>query len=166
MPMKRKELDELDYQILSLIAENARLPFLEVARNCNVSGAAIHQRVQRLTDLGVIKGSEFVLDPEKVGYETCAFIGLRLTGMLTEEEIVAELMKIPEVVECHCTTGAYDLFVKVYAQNNHHLLSILHEKIQPLGVERTESIISFKETLNRQMPIPTYEFDDDEDDIE
>lgn len=164
--MKRKELDELDYQILSLIAENARLPFLEVARNCNVSGAAIHQRVQRLTDLGVIKGSEFVLDPEKIGYETCAFIGLRLLQQASEEMVKQELLKIPEVVECHCTTGAYDLFIKIYAQSNHHLLSILHDKIQPLGVERTESIISFKESFNRQMPIPSYEYDDDEDDID
>ncbi len=160
--MKRNELDELDYKILSMVAENARLPFLEVARNCNVSGAAIHQRVQRLTELGVIKGSEFVLNPDKIGYETCAFIGLKLTEAKKEESIINELLKIPEIVECHVTAGAYDLFIKVYAQSNNQMLSVLHEKIRPLGVERVESIISFKEVIKRQMPIPEYDEENEE----
>lgn len=152
--MEKKDLDELDYKILSMVAENARLPFLEVARSCNVSGAAIHQRVQRLTELGVIKGSEFVLDPEKIGYGTCAFIGLRLRKHADENLIVAELRKIPEVVECHCTTGSYDLLVKIYALDNQHLLSVLRERIQTLEVDRVESIISFKELIRRQMSMP------------
>lgn len=74
--MGHHQLDKLDEQILRLIADNARIPFLEVARACNVSGAAIHQRIQKLTNLGILKGSEFIIDPEKVGYETCAYIGL------------------------------------------------------------------------------------------
>ena len=74
--MGHHQLDKLDEQILQLIAENARIPFLEVARVCNVSGAAIHQRIQKLTNLGILKGSEFVIDPESIGYETCAYIGL------------------------------------------------------------------------------------------
>ena len=59
--MGHHQLDNLDYKILKLIASNARIPFLEVARECNVSGAAIHQRVQKLTNLGIIKGSEFTI---------------------------------------------------------------------------------------------------------
>ena len=76
--MGHHQLDSLDEQILRLIASNARIPFLEVARACNVSGAAIHQRIQKLTNLGILKGSEYVIDPEKIGYETCAYIGLYL----------------------------------------------------------------------------------------
>lgn len=76
--MGHHQLDSLDEQILKLIADNARIPFLEVARACNVSGAAIHQRIQKLTNLGILKGSEYVIDPEKIGYETCAYIGLYL----------------------------------------------------------------------------------------
>ena len=74
--MAHHQLDELDEKILKLIIGNARMPFLEVARECNVSGAAIHQRIQKLTNLGVIKGSEFIVDNTKVGYETCAYMGL------------------------------------------------------------------------------------------
>ena len=76
--MAQHNLDALDKKILRLIADDARMPFLEVARICNVSGAAIHQRIQKLTNLGVIKGSQFIIDPEKIGYETCAYIGLFL----------------------------------------------------------------------------------------
>ena len=129
--MGHHQLDTLDEQILQLIADNARIPFLEVARACNVSGAAIHQRIQKLTNLGILKGSEYVIDPEA----------------------------IPEIVECHFTTGKYDMFIKLYARNNHHLLSIIHDKLQPLGLSRTETLISFHEAIKRQMPIVI----DDED---
>ena len=76
--MGHHQIDSLDEQILRLIAGNARIPFLEVARACNVSGAAIHQRIQKLTNLGILKGSEYIIDPEKIGYETCAYIGIYL----------------------------------------------------------------------------------------
>ena len=92
--MAHHDLDELDEKILKLIVDNARVPFLEVARECNVSGAAIHQRVQKLTNLGVIKGSEFIVDPEKLGYEACAFVGLFLTSPSTFDHVVKELEKI------------------------------------------------------------------------
>lgn len=149
-------LDALDEQILRLIADNARIPFLEVARACHVSGAAIHQRIQKLTRQGVLKGSHYVLDPEKVGYDTCAFVGLFLKDPSDFDRVVEELRKIPEVVECHYTTGGYDMFIKIYARNNHHMLSIIHDKLQPLGLQRSETIISFHEAINRQMPIPEY----------
>ena len=102
--MAHHNLDLLDKKILRLIAEDARIPFLEVARSCNVSGAAIHQRIQKLTNLGILKGSRFIIDPEKVGYETCAYIGLYLQNPAKFDDVVDELRKIPEVVECHYTT--------------------------------------------------------------
>ncbi|MBR1940497.1 MAG: Lrp/AsnC ligand binding domain-containing protein [Bacteroidaceae bacterium] len=151
--MGHHQLDALDEQILKLIANNARIPFLEVARTCNVSGAAIHQRIQKLTNLGILKGSQFIIDPEKVGYETCAYIGLYLKDPSSFEEVIEKLLLIPEVVECHYTTGKYDMFIKIYARNNHHLLSIIHDKLQPLNLARTETLISFHEALKRQMPI-------------
>ncbi|MCF0185636.1 MAG: Lrp/AsnC family transcriptional regulator, partial [Bacteroidaceae bacterium] len=97
--MVQYQLDALDVQILQMIGNNARIPFLEVARVCNVSGAAIHQRIQKLITQGVIKGSEYVLDPEKIGYETCAYVGLYLKDPESFEQVVKELEKIPEVVE-------------------------------------------------------------------
>ena len=151
--MSHHNLDSLDKKILHLIAEDARIPFLEVARACNVSGAAIHQRIQKLTSLGILKGSQFVIDPEKIGYETCAYIGLFLKNPEKFDEVVEALRQIPEVVECHYTTGGFDIFIKIYAFNNHHLLNIIHDKLQPLGLSRSETIISFNAAINRQLPL-------------
>ena len=159
--MANKKLDRLDKQILKLIADDARIPFLEVARVCNVSGAAIHQRIQKLTNLGVLKGSQFIIDPEKIGYETCAFIGLNLKNPESFDKVVENLREMPEVVECHYTTGNYDLFIKIYAQNNHHLLNIIHDKLQPLGLARSESIISFHSAIDRQLPVTDFPVEDD-----
>ena len=151
--MAKYNLDYLDKKILRMISEDARTPFLEVARACNVSGAAIHQRIQKLQTLGIIKGSQFILDPEKIGYETCAYIGLYLKDPSRFDEVVEELRKIPEVVECHYTTGGFDMFIKIYTRNNHHLLTLIHDKLQPLGLSRSETIISFNAAINRPLVI-------------
>lgn len=161
--MGHHSLDLLDKKILRMIADDARVPFLEVARTCNVSGAAIHQRIQKLTNLGVIKGSQFIIDPEKIGYETCAYIGINLRTPETFDEVVEELRKIPEIVECHYTTGAYDMFIKIYAFNNHHLVNIIHDKLQPLGLARSETIISFNSAIDRQLPVMDIPVEDDEE---
>ena len=163
--MAHRSLDQLDKKILRLIAEDARIPFLEVARECNVSGAAIHQRIQKLTNMGVLKGSQFIIDPEKIGYETCAYVGLYLKNPEDFDNVVDALKTFPEVVECHYTTGEYDLFIKIYAYNNHHLLNIIHDKLQPLGLSRSETLISFKAIIDRPLPIvelPIEEAEDDE----
>ena len=160
--MANQKLDKLDKQILKMIADDARVAFLEVARACNVSGAAIHQRIQKLTNMGVLKGSEFIIDPEKIGYETCAFIGLNLKEPESFDGVVEKLKEMPEVVECHYTTGNYDLFIKVYAKNNHHLLTIIHDKLQPLGLSSSQTLISFHSAINRQLPIGELMSDDEE----
>ena len=164
--MARHNLDSLDKKILSLIASDARIPFLEVARACNVSGAAIHQRIQRLTALGILKGSQFIVNPEKIGYETCAYIGLYLKDPSKFDEVVEELRRIPEVVDCHYTTGGFDMFIKIFAKNNHHLLNIIHDKLQPLGLSRSETIVSFNAVINRQLPIDEAVVDDEVDETE
>ena len=160
--MAYQKLDKLDKQILRMIAEDARVPFLEVARACNVSGAAIHQRIQKLTSMGILRGSKFIIDPEKIGYETCAYIGLNLKNPESFDEVLNKLKEIPEVVECHYTTGDFDMFIKIYAINNHHLLEIIHDKLQPLGLSRSETIISFNSAISRQLPIIDIPIDDDE----
>ena len=151
--MAHHNLDELDRKMLKLISEDARIPFLEVARVCNVSGAAVHQRIQKLTTIGILKGSKFIIDPEKIGYETCAYIGLFLKDPESFDVVVEKLRKIPEVVECHYTTGGFDMFIKIFACNNHHLLEIIHDQLQPLGLSRSETIISFNAAIDRQLPV-------------
>lgn len=147
------QLDALDYKILKMLSENARRPYLEIARECGVSGAAIHQRVQKLYGMDVLKGAVTVINPSSLGYDTCAYVGLLLKEPSKSDMIMEAIRKIPEVVECHYTTGDFDLFIKIYALNNHHLLNIIHDKLQPLGLARSESIISFNTAINRQIPI-------------
>ncbi len=154
--MSQIQLDSLDIKILQQLITNARKPYLKIAEECDVSGAAIHQRIAKLTSMGIIKGSELLIDSALVGYDTCAYIGFFLKDPSQFNHVVEELKKIPEVVECHFTTGQYDMFIKLYARNNDHLLHIIHEKLQHLGLSRTESLISFKEVFKRQIPISNH----------
>jgi Lrp/AsnC family transcriptional regulator for asnA, asnC and gidA len=147
-------IDELDEKILKLITKNARIPFLEVARECGVSGAAIHQRVQRLLNLGVVEGSEFLVNPQKLGYFTCAYMGIHLEKAKYHKQVVAELTKIPEVVECHYVTGSYAIFIKVQTKTNKHLKQLIDEELQEIeGIARTETFISLEMEFKRQVPI-------------
>jgi Lrp/AsnC family transcriptional regulator, regulator for asnA, asnC and gidA len=148
------QIDSLDKKILSIIQGNARVPFLEVARECGVSGAAIHQRVQKLSKMGVITGSEFVVDPKKVGYHTCAYIGIYLEKAGLYSDVVDELKQIPEITQCDYTTGNYSIFIKVYTRDNEHLKVILADKLQSIrGVSRTETFICLEESFNRHLHV-------------
>jgi len=148
------EIDELDEKILRLITRNARIPFLEVARECGVSGAAIHQRVQRLLNIGVVSGSEFIVNPQKLGYNTCAYMGIYLEKAKYHSKVVEELMKIPEIIECHMTTGQYAIFIKLQTKTNNHLKKLIDVQLQEIeGIARTETFISLEQEFKRQVPI-------------
>lgn len=147
-------IDELDEKILKLITKNARIPFLEVARECGVSGAAIHQRVQRLLNLGVITGSEFIVNPSRLGYDTCAYMGIYLEKAKNHTEVAEALKKIPEIVECHYTTGQYGILIKIQTKTNKHLKQLIDEELQKIdGIARTETFISLEQDFKRQIPI-------------
>lgn len=156
--MENFHIDKLDRKILSIIKKNARTPFLEVGRACDVSGAAVHQRVQRLIKEGVIVGAEFVLDPKKVGFHTCAYIGIFLEKASLYDEVVKKLEQLPEIVECHYTTGSHSIFIKIYARDNEHLKNILTNHLQCIqGIARTETFISLEETFRKQLPVENYD---------
>lgn len=147
-------IDKLDRKILSLITKNARIPYLEVARECKVSGAAIHQRIQRLTKMGVITGSEFIINPKKIGFLTCAYVGIFLDSAHLYPEVVVRLKEIPEITQCHYITGGYSIFIKIYTRDNEDLKHVLVDKVQAIpGVMRSETFISLEESFNRQLPL-------------
>ncbi|MCF8302203.1 MAG: Lrp/AsnC ligand binding domain-containing protein [Bacteroidales bacterium] len=150
------QIDNLDKKILKLLTQDARLPFLEVARKCNVSGAAVHQRINRMMESGIITGSHFAADPKALGFSTLAFIGIQvnLTTERTHEEVFERIAKIPEIVECHHITGKYSLLIKIYARNNEDLKRIIIEKIQSIvEVVSTETFISLEEGFTRELPV-------------
>jgi Lrp/AsnC family transcriptional regulator for asnA, asnC and gidA len=149
-------IDSLDKKILSILMKDARVSYLEVARKCRVSGAAIHQRIQKMTEAGVISGSQFNVSTIGLGFVTQAFIGIQvnLTSTRTHDEVFEKIRQVPEVVECHHTTGKYSLFIKIMARNNEHLKNIIIEKVQSiLEVTATETFISLEEGFKRQVPI-------------
>ena len=146
----------LDKKILNIIMNNARIPSKDVAVECGVSRAAIHQRIQRLIEMKVITGSGYYVNPKVLGYNTCTYIGVSLEKGSMYRNVVRELEKIPEVVECHYTTGPYSMLIKVYAQDNQHLMQLLNDRIQHIpGVTETETLISLEQSMNRQINIPT-----------
>jgi Lrp/AsnC family transcriptional regulator, regulator for asnA, asnC and gidA len=150
----KHQLDEIDLKILDIISKNARMPFKDVASECGISRAAVHQRVNRMIEMEVIIGSGYHIDPRKVDFNTCTYIGIFLERGGIYEDVALKLKTISEVVECHYTTGQYAIFAKVYARNNEHLKEILNENIQKIpGISSTETFISLEETLKREVPI-------------
>lgn len=149
-----EKIDKLDKKILNIIMRNARIASKDVALECGVSRAAIHQRIQRLIDMKVIVGSGYNVDPKRIGYNTCTYVGVKLEKGSLYREVVKELEKIPEVVECHFTTGPYSMLIKVFAKDNLHLMELLNDRIQHIpGVTETETLISLEQSMNRQINI-------------
>lgn len=135
-----------------MLLDNARMPFLEIARECGMSGAAIHQRVNKLEEAGVISGSSIKLSPISMGYTTCAFVGVFLEQASKYHSVIKELQKIPEIVESHYTTGNYTIFLKVYCKNNQDLMSVLNGRIQEIpGISSTETFISLEQGIRREL---------------
>ena len=147
-------LDKIDKKILMFLLNNARMPFLEIARECGISGAAIHQRVKKLDDAGVILGSRLDVDPRIVGFDVCAFVGVRLSEPTLYTATVEALKQIHEVVECHFITGDYNILIKLYCTDNDHLMRTLSESVLKIpGVIATETYISLSEPFSRQLDV-------------
>lgn len=148
-----EKIDALDRKILNIIMRNARIPSKDVAVECGVSRAAIHQRIQRLIELNVITGSGYTVNPKVLGYSTCTYIGVTLERGAMYRDVVPEFEKIPEIVECHFTTGPYSMLIKLYARDNEHLMNLLNTRIQMIpGVVGTETLISLDKSIDRQIP--------------
>ena len=149
-----EKIDELDRRILKIITQNARTPFKDVADACGVSRAAVHQRVQKMFDNGVIVGSAYQIDPKQLGYQLCVYIGLSLEKGSMYNEVCEELEKIPEVVESQFTLGTYSMLIKLYAKDDKHLLYLLNSRIQSIrGVAKTETLTALEQRISRTLPI-------------
>lgn len=151
---KHISLDGIDKAILRVLMENARTPVQEIARQLDLSGSAVHQRIKKLEDAKLITGSYLKLNPVSLGYGTTAYIGVYLDKAMRNPEAVAQLKKIIEVVECHYTTGNWSILIKILCKNNEHLMQLLNHRIQSIeGVSRTETFISLHQQIDRQISI-------------
>ncbi|WP_194766673.1 Lrp/AsnC ligand binding domain-containing protein [Tamlana sp. I1] len=149
---KTLAIDGIDKKILRVLTEDARTPILEIARNVGISGAAIHQRLKKLEKSKLLSGSKFVINPKILGYSTMAFVGVYLDKAANTDDVVKALRRFPEVLECHFTTGNYNLFIKLLSIDNEHLMHLLNKNIQSIeGVLRTESLISLDQQIDRQI---------------
>ena len=152
--MVKTNLDATDRKILRFLIKNARTPFLEIARECGISGAAIHQRIKKLEELGVIQGSRLVVAPKSLGFDVCAFIMIRTSDITRQQDTVELLSKVPEVVECHYITGSYNLLIKVYCVDNEHLMRTIFDRILHVqGVASTQTYMSLNESFRREIQV-------------
>ena len=151
---ERVSVDGIDKTILNYLMEDARKPILEIAKNIGISGAAIHQRLRKLEKAGLIEGSKLIINPRKLGYTTMAFVGVYLDKAVSNPQAVKKLKEIPEVIECHYTTGNWSIFLKILCKDNEHLMQVLNKNIQAIeGVSRTETFISLNQQIKRQIKI-------------
>lgn len=152
--MTKVNIDAIDRKILQFLIQNARMPFLEIARECGISGAAIHQRVKKLDDAGVILGSRLEVSPPSLGFDICAIIGIKISDPTVNLETVKRLQEIPEITECHYITGKYNILIKVYCQNNEHLMNTIFEGILSIPwISDTETFISLSEVFSREVEV-------------
>lgn len=148
------EIDGIDKEILRDLMEDARKPILQIANKIGISGAAIHQRLKKLEQAGVIDSSKLMVNNKVLGYTTMAFVGIYLEKAANNSDAVRELKKIPEVLECHYTTGNWSILIKIICKDNEHLMQILNKKIQTIeGVSRTETFISLDQQIERQIQL-------------
>lgn len=151
------QIDNIDQKILSFLIKNARIPFLEIARECGVSGAAIHQRVKRLEANGVITGSRLLVKPQALGLNICAFVSVSLSEANKYAEVIDSFKNIPEIVECHFVTGQHAILIKLYCLDHEHLMEVLLNTIQKIPhIQSTDTQISLSQEIERQVWVKDY----------
>jgi Lrp/AsnC family transcriptional regulator for asnA, asnC and gidA len=149
---KNYDIDNVDLKILALLTEDAKMPYTEVAKKVFVSGGTVHVRMRKLEEMGIVQGTTLKMDYSKMGYDITAFLGIYLERSSLYDQVIKKLYNIPEIVKVHYTTGNYNIFVKLHCRDTNHLKDVLHDKIQKVeGIERTETIISLEESLNRHI---------------
>src|SRR5690606_26654260 len=148
------EIDNLDVEILSILMDDATTAYTEIAKELIVSGGTIHVRMKKMQDMGIIKGSNLIIDAQKVGYDVCAFLGIFLEKGSIYNDTVEKLKEVKEIVELHYCTGAYSMFAKIICRDTSHLRLVLNDQIQAIpGIQRTETIISLEESIKRQITL-------------
>lgn len=144
------KLDDIDKKILSILMEDADIPYTEIAKRVFVSGGTIHVRMKKMKQMGIVEGARLKVNYNRIGYDVTAFLGIYLEKSSLYDDAAEGLSRIQEVINVNYTTGSYSMFAKLICKDTQHLRRVLHDKIQKVrGVQRTETFISLDETINR-----------------
>jgi len=146
---KNLDIDNIDLKIISLLNEDAKTPYTEIAKKVFVSSGTVHVRMKKLEDMGVVKSATLNIDFSKLGYDIAAFLGIYLQRSSLYDNVIESLQEIPEVVRAYYTTGNYSIFAKIICQDTDHLRNVLDSIQQVEGIDRTETLIVLEESINR-----------------
>jgi len=150
----KHKVDNLDIKIISILQEDSRKSFQEIARELVVSGGTIHVRMNRLKELGIVNGSRIMLDYPKLGFDVTTFIGINLHNAGDSAVVLEKLRKMDEITEVHYTTGSYSLFIKAILQSTLGLKTFLVEKLQLIEeIQSTETLISLDQPVSRDIKL-------------
>ena len=148
------EIDNTDLKILEILMQDAKRPYTEVAKKVNVSQGTVHVRMNKMEDAGILDKTTLRINYAKLGFDITAFIGIYLEKSALYDMVLANLRNIPEITNIHYTTGNYSMFVKIHCRDTNHLKEVLHDKMQQVaGIERTETMISLEESLDRNLKL-------------
>jgi len=146
--MAKHKLDDTDHHILDMLIENTRTPFTDIAKKLQISAGTVHVRVKKMEEAGIITGSSLTVDYKKLGYSFIAYVGVFLQKTSQTQFVLERINEIPYVTVAHVTTGKFNIFCKIRAQDTSHAKEIIYRIDDIEGVTRTETMISLEESIN------------------
>lgn len=149
-----EKLDEFDIKIIKELEKDGRIAYSTIAANLKISNTMVHQRINKLTEQGILAGIQPVINEKKVGYDWGAFTGITLNKDDDSDRVIEALKMIPEITECYYITGSYTLYIKMIAKNHEHMRKILYEQIDSIpGIAKTDSIIELGCAFKRNISL-------------
>ena len=151
---KNYDIDNIDLKILEILMQDSKKPFTEVAKKVNVSQGTVHVRMNKMEEAEIVEKNTLKINYAKLGYDITAFIGIYLEKSALYDKVLMKLKEIPEITNIHYTTGNYSMFIKIHCKDTNHLKQVLHDKMQQVeGIDRTETMISLEESLDRSLKL-------------
>ena len=146
-------LDEVNLRILDILGRDASRPFVDIAKELEISDATVHIRVKRLQAAGILRKFTITTDNVLLGYDHLAFVGINLSKGSGDDVLVA-LSQLDEILELHEMYGEFDLLVKVRSRNLEEMRDIIANKISKIPqITEAQSMMVLK-TLKEEHTIP------------
>jgi len=151
MKYSSEMIDDIDRAILRVIQQDSAISQVELARRVSLSPPAVHARMRRLEELGIIRQYVALLDREKAGYDMLCLVNVTLQRHQLEQvnNFRAAVQQMPEVLECFFVTGDHDYLLKIIVRNRKELEQFLMDRLTPIpGVARISTSLVLSEVKN------------------